>query len=154
METQPQIADNWYPRDLKTRALVDEYLEYQHNSVRLPCAMYFQSKFLIPKFSGKPVNEERVKSFKKQMEKSLDSLEDVWLASGTDKKFLATKEISFADILAACELEQPKMAGYETFKDRPRLTEWYERVKELTNPYYDEAHVIVNKVIQKNKSKL
>ncbi|KAG5684919.1 hypothetical protein PVAND_014127 [Polypedilum vanderplanki] len=153
IETRNGVAENWYPKELKTRALVDEFLEYQHNAVRLPCAMYFQTKFLIPIFSGKPVNEERVRSFKKQMENSLDALENIWLQS-TEKEFLATKEISFADVLAACELEQPKMAGYNTFEGRPKLTKWYERVKEVTNPYYDEAHVIVNKVIQKNKSKL
>jgi glutathione S-transferase len=70
--------------------------------------MYFQTKFLIPKLSGEPVNENKLKAFKKQMDGALDSLENLWLESA-DKQFLATKEISFADILAACELEQPKM---------------------------------------------
>lgn len=109
METKKDsFADNWYPNDLRTRALVDEYLEWQHNNTRLGCAMYFQTKFLIPKLSGEPINENKLNAFKKQMEGALDSLENIWLASA-DKKFLATKEISFADILAACELEQPKM---------------------------------------------
>jgi glutathione S-transferase len=102
------FGDNWYPSDIRTRALIDEYLEWQHNNTRLGCAMYFQSKFLIPKISGQPPNESKVAAFKKQMENSLDLLENVWLASA-EKNFLATKEISFADILAACELEQPKM---------------------------------------------
>lgn len=154
IETRNDIPDHWYPKDLKSRALVDEYLEYQHNAVRLPCAMYFQSKFLIPMLSGKPVNEQRVKSFQKQMESSLDALENIWLES-SDKEFLASKEISFADILAACELEQPSMALYQdTFTGRPKLAKWYEKVKSLTNPFYDDAHKIVNKVIQMNKSKL
>jgi glutathione S-transferase len=148
MKTQPQIADHWYPKDVKSRALVDEYLEYQHNGVRLPCAMYFATKFLMPIMSGKPPNEKKVNELQKQMEKSLDSLENIWLASGRDKEFLATKEISFADILAACELEQPMMAGYDTFKDRPRLTEWHKQVREETNPHYDEAHAGVNEIIE------
>lgn len=100
--------DHWYPNDNKSRAMIDEYLEWQHNNTRLGCAMYFQSKFLIPKMSGQPVSENKVQAFKKQMEGALTSLENIWLESA-DKQFIASKEISFADILAACELEQPKM---------------------------------------------
>lgn len=154
MQTKKEHFDeHWYPSDLKTRALIDEYLEWQHNNTRLGCAMYFQSKFLIPKLSGEPVNENKLKAFQKQMEGALSSLENIWLES-SDKKFLATKEISFADILAACELEQPKMADYDPFAGRPKLSNWYNEVKLATAPYYEEAHVIVNKVIQKNKAKL
>lgn len=60
--------------------------------------------------TGEPANENKVKAFKKQMEGALNSLENVWLES-SEKQFLASKEISFADILAACELEQPKMVN-------------------------------------------
>uniref|UniRef100_F4MI64 glutathione transferase n=1 Tax=Chironomus riparius TaxID=315576 RepID=F4MI64_9DIPT len=148
------VPENWYPKDIKARALVDEYLEYQHNSVRLPCAMYFQTKWLIPRLSGNPIDEKKAAAYKKLMEQSLNNLENVWLESA-DRKFLASEEISFADILAACELEQPKMAWYDPFDGRPRLRSWYDRVRDATNPYYDEAHVVVKKVIEKNgKSKL
>jgi glutathione S-transferase len=152
METNKNIADNWYPKDFRARALVDEYLEWQHNNTRMSCAMYFQSKWLIPMMSGKPVSESKVAMFKSHMEATLDLLENVWLES-SDKAFLTTNEISFADILAACELEQPKMADYDPFEGRPRLTAWYKKVKELTNPFYDEAHHILNKIVNSNKSK-
>lgn len=103
--------------------------------------------------TGKPVDESRVKLFKSNMLQTLDLLENVWLES-SDKAFLTTNEISFADILAACELEQPKMADFDPFEGRPRLSSWYKRVKEVTNPFYDEAHVILNKVVSgNNKSK-
>jgi glutathione S-transferase len=116
--------------------------------------MFFQTKFLIPKFSGNPPDEKKIRAFEKLMHKGLDDLENIWLAS-SDKDFLATKEISFADILACCELEQPKMAQYNPFESRPKLKSWYERVKNATNPYYDEAHVILNKIVQKtSQSKL
>ena len=52
-----------------------------------------------------PINEKKLEMFKEQMEKALDLMENTWLAS-KDKKFLATAEISFADVLAACEIEQ------------------------------------------------
>lgn len=51
------------------------------------------------------MNEKKLEMFKEQMEKVLDLMENTWLES-KDKKFLATNEISFADVLAACEIEQ------------------------------------------------
>jgi glutathione S-transferase len=41
-----QIADHWYPADIKLQAKVDEYLEWQHTNTRIFCAMYFQHKVL------------------------------------------------------------------------------------------------------------
>ena len=146
------IADHWYPKNHNSRALVDEYLEWQHNNTRMSCAMYFQTKWLIPIMSGKPVSESTVAMFHGQMEKTLDILENVWLESA-EKSFLASKEISFADILASCELEQPRVAEFNPFEGRPKLLAWYQRVKDVTNPFYDEAHSIINKIINSNKKK-
>lgn len=103
--------------------------------------------------TGTPASESKVAAAKIHMENTLNLLENVWLES-SEKQFLTTKdEISFADILAACELEQPKMADYNPFEGRPRLTAWYQKVKALTNPFYDEAHVILNKIANGNKNK-
>lgn len=38
------------------------------------------------------------------------------------------------------------MAGYETFEGRPKMEKWLKEVKEQTNPSYDEAHQMLNKV--------
>lgn len=43
------------------------------------------------------------------------------------------------------------MAGYNPFEERPKLTAWYERVKEETSPYYKEAHVVVESIIEQQK---
>lgn len=55
-------------------------------------------------FNKKP-DEKKIKIYYKQLLTTLDLLENVWLGS-SDKKFLASDHISFADILCACELEQ------------------------------------------------
>jgi glutathione S-transferase len=106
----------------------------------------------IGPFANQP-DDSFLHIFKFLMESTLESFENIWLK---EKKFLATDdEISFADILAACEIEQPRMTGYDIFEGRPKLKEWYERVKEATKGYYDEAHAIVNKIIAKSqKAKL
>lgn len=149
MDNKNNIPEHWYPKDLKSRALVDEYLEWQHNNTRMTCSLYFQAKWLLPLMSGKPAKESQLNMLKGRMENTLDSLENIWLESA-EKAYLASNEISFADILAACELEQPRIADYNPFDGRPKLTKWYEKVKAATSPYYEEAHTILNKIVDKN----
>jgi len=141
-----------YPTDSMQRALVDEFLEWQHNNLRLTCAMYFQLVWLLPILTGKPTKPERIAEMKGRMEGVLDTLEDVWLGEGN--KFLTGKSLTAADIWAACEVEQPKMAGYDPCKNRPNITAWLAAVKKATNPVYDEAHKIVYKIASNANSKL
>lgn len=42
------------------------------------------------------------------------------------------------------------MAGYDPKKGRPYLTAWMDRVVKATSPYYQEAHIFVNKMIAKS----
>ena len=54
----------------------------------------------------RPVEEKKVARFQEEMEKCLGQIESIWLDGGK-KKFISGNEISIADILACCELEQP-----------------------------------------------
>lgn len=135
----PNIPDNWYPKDLRERAKVDEYLSWHHNNTRAGCAGYFLTKYLQPAITWKKPSEGRIKFTKAYMETTLDLFENIWLKDQS-KPFLATDKLSFADLMAACELEQPKIADYDPFAGRPNLKKWHERVKEETNPIYNEAH--------------
>nr|BAH70628.1 ACYPI007233 [Acyrthosiphon pisum] len=40
------VADHWYPKDIQRQALVDQYLEWQHNNTRAHCTEYFRHKAL------------------------------------------------------------------------------------------------------------
>ena len=51
------------------------------------------------------------------------------------------------------------MGLYDPCEGRPNMKAWMERVKNETNPYYDEAHSILNKMVaykanKEQKSKL
>lgn len=146
--TTTSIPDSLYPSDVKGQAQVDEYLEWQHNNTRLTCAMYFQLMWLLPKMFGKEQNPKQIAEMKKRMETCLDQIENIWLA---DNKFLAGNTLTAADIFAACEIEQPRIAGYDATVGRPKLAAWMACVKKETNPYYDEAHKIVEKAIASAK---
>lgn len=168
-----KIDDNWYPQDLQLRGRIDEYLEWQHANTRMTCSYYFILKYLKPRMAGKePGDDQVVMSSLRQMEDTLDTMEDLWL-SDKPKTFIGgLEQISFADLLAVCELEQPSMcrlhcpyqisktktiiyiinniftgvAGYEPGDGRPKIQNWLNSVKELTNPHYDEAHKFVYKL--------
>jgi len=144
---EKKVPDHWYPHDSKAQARVDEYLEWQHLNTRIQCAMFFQHKFLRPQMFGTPMDEKKVAQFQKGMETVLDQFENVWL--NKNQSYLVGNELSIADLMAICELEQPSMAGYNILEGRPKLTEWFNKVKEDLQPHYDEAHTMVYKVREK-----
>lgn len=148
VETKGNVDDHWYPKDLQSRALVDEYLEWHQNNTRMSMTTFLRTKLMQPLMTGKKPSDAQIERLKSQMDKTLDLFENVWLQD-ENKDFLVNKEISFADILAACEMEiTPKLTGYDPFENRPRLTKWHRQVKQATSPYYEEAHEKIRKVEQ------
>ncbi|XP_032684009.1 glutathione S-transferase theta-3-like [Odontomachus brunneus] len=147
-----KVADHWYPSDSKRQAKVDEYLEWQHLNTRLHCSTYFLVQFLLPLMKGRPPKAEKVEESKNRMNTCLDFIENTWLK---DNLFLTGDTISVADILGACEIEQPRLAGYDPKMGRPRLTAWMERVAKETSPHYQDAHKFLNQMVkQAETSKL
>lgn len=55
---------------------------------------------------GRNPNEKKIQMYFKELQKTLNIIEEIWLK---DKMFLASDQISFADLLCACELEQTSM---------------------------------------------
>lgn len=103
-----KIPDHWYPKDLKIRGRVDEYLEWQHANTRMTCTYYFILKYLKPRTTGKePGDDQVVLSSLKQLEETLDMFEDLWLEDTPNTFIGGRSDISFADLLAATEMEQP-----------------------------------------------
>lgn len=145
-----KVPDYWYPKESKAQAKVDEYLEWQHLNTRLHCASYFLVKVLNPMLSGRAPKPEKVTEFEKRMSDCLDLIENVWLK---ENPYLIGSEISVADIFGTCEIEQVRMAGYNPTKGRPRLAAWMERIAERTKPHYQDAHVPLNKFVERNQGK-
>lgn len=103
-----KFDDHWYPKNDQLRARVDEYLEWQHMNTRQYCAKYFAMHILMPR-SPNPSAEEKdaLASVESQANHILDVIEDLWLKPGC---FIAgTNQISIADLIAICEIEQTSM---------------------------------------------
>lgn len=117
----------------------------------------------MPIATGEPAKPERVAQLEKNMNEVLDVVENIWLANSP---FLCGDQITVADIFGACEIEQPRnltfsvffclvdwfflgIAGFQPREGRPVLKAWLDRVREETNPYYDEAHSVLYKLAAK-----
>ena len=92
------------------------------------CAQYFINRWLQPMMTKK-MDERKVAAAEKTMVKCLDEFEGVWLRGGARRWVAGTEQISVADILAACELEQPSMAGYTVTRDRAVLADYVARYR-------------------------
>lgn len=134
------IPEHWYPRDTKLRAQIDEYLEWQADSN----AKVFNTFVSKEKYGRLPEDrrpqrsiEDQVREYRQLVDANLNQLERDWIEPG---RFLVGDRITIADILAACEVEQPKIVGVDPFEGRPKLAAWLEKVRYTMTPYYQEAH--------------
>lgn len=105
MARKGEIKETLYPISEKSSKLlskIDEFLEWQHLTLRLSCGTNFRMKWLEPKM-GIERDEKQVKEFEKLMEVNLNIMEKVWLK---DTPYLTGKDLTAADIFGACEVEQ------------------------------------------------
>eukprot|EP00088_Acartia_fossae_P010720 TRINITY_DN1536_c0_g1_i11.p1 TRINITY_DN1536_c0_g1~~TRINITY_DN1536_c0_g1_i11.p1 ORF type:complete len:252 (-),score=60.52 TRINITY_DN1536_c0_g1_i11:4-720(-) len=154
LATTRDIADHWYPKDPKQQARVDEYMEWQHMGTRINCAKFFIEKWLLPMGTRIPPNEKKVEHLKDVMETTLEQVERIWLKNGEQDFIGGGKDVSVADLLAACEMEQPRMAGYDVRDKSPVLKLYMDRVQDRLNPHYAEAHVGLNEMVKKFKGEV
>ncbi|GAB0091828.1 glutathione S-transferase theta-1 [Sergentomyia squamirostris] len=146
LATKSSLIVRWYPGGARTRARVDEYLEWHHLNVRGTLANYFSEAWLQPLLTKQAAKPEKLAVLRAKMIKSLDVLENLWLRNGD---FIANNEVSVADIWAICEIEQLALANFDVTEGRPGIKAWMERVRKACNPFYDEAHEILWKTCHK-----
>ncbi|EDX18466.1 GD17492 [Drosophila simulans] len=124
LSAKGKIPEHLYPKYFVDQSRVDEFLEWQHTSLRVTCAI-------------------KIETFRMHMERNLDVVEEVWLEG---KDFLTGSSLTVADIFAACEIEQTRMADYDVRIKYPKIRAWLKRVRQSCNPYYDVAHEFVYKI--------
>ncbi|KAF5271254.1 hypothetical protein FQR65_LT10558 [Abscondita terminalis] len=101
--------------------------------------------------TGVKVTEQSIFPYEQRMVDCINDFEALWLSSGP---YIAGDTLTAADIWAACELEQPRIAGYDPENGRPVLSKWLNNVRRSLSPHYEDAHVFLNKLAKKNAAKL
>ncbi|XP_069353710.1 glutathione S-transferase theta-3-like isoform X2 [Eulemur rufifrons] len=99
-----KAPDHWYPQDLQARARVDEYLAWQHTTLRSSCSRAMWQKMMFPVFLREPVPPETLAATLAELDRCLQLLEDKFLR---DQAFLTGSHISLADLVAITELMHP-----------------------------------------------
>ena len=92
---------------------------------------------------NKPVDKAKLGKFKTELEKTLDHLESYFLK---ERNYLCGDDMTLADLLCICELQQPLAAGHDIYARRPLLKQWMERVRERLQPHFDDASKMVYKL--------
>lgn len=131
------VPEYLYPKDLRKRARVDEYMAFHHGGTRAGVAKLFFQEFVMPKFTGKHASEETLAGLRENRKTQLDKLERAFLQNNN---YLAGDDITVADILAICEFMQPTVNGGDVSEGRPLLKAYIDRVKNRLNPIFDEVH--------------
>jgi glutathione S-transferase len=121
----------------------------------LGCAHSLTSLFFLqlirPFTTQKPIDVKKLESYKEGVSKVLTAIDSYFLQ---DRKFILGNEISIADLQAVCEIEQVLATGINPLVEHDRLLEWSNRVREATNPHYQEAIKVVYGVANRLKQKL
>lgn len=128
--------DHWYPADVKKAARVDEYLSYQHTTVRKASIAIAMTYVFIPRSTGKPATEEDKNAAYKGLQDTLEGFENYFLK---DRPFIAGDKISIADLFALSEILQCDMSGRDFLETRPKVKAWVDRCKEELKPHIDEV---------------
>jgi glutathione S-transferase len=141
-----------YP-ELKVIAKIDEFLSWNHNSLFVTTGKLFLETWVKPFRNiylpphGQMVNVSSPLDYV-ELDQSLNDLENLWLR---DNKFLTGDKITFADLIAACEIMQILgMKLYELKEDKhARIITWLKNVREFFNPEFDYEHRIIYKFGEK-----
>ena len=91
------------------------------------------------------MNAAKVEECKQKLLKVVGNFEKHFLAKG---KFVAGDEISIADLKPLCELTQLWMSDIKPYKAGSRIEQWMNDCKEKLQPHFDDAHKVVNALIE------
>ncbi|KAK7076949.1 Glutathione S-transferase theta-1 [Halocaridina rubra] len=141
-------SGKWYPQDLDVRCKVDEYLDWQHLNTRAHGMGYFRNSLLLPVLKKTIPDKSVVNGHKKELGRIGRDFEKYFLGS---KPFISCDHVTIADLLAACEFEQPLAAGYDW---QDPVISFIQRVKSEIGPEYDKVHSSMRELTKSLSEKL
>jgi glutathione S-transferase len=120
---QTRKDTTFMPQDSKKKAFVHRYFGWHHSNTKLKCGPYFAAVYnsiLKHRYDFKV--EDTLPVF----EKFLADFEEFFLK---DTKFVAGDEMTAADIMAYCEIQQEVgLCSYNLKEKFGKVADWYERV--------------------------
>ncbi|CAH0482848.1 unnamed protein product [Peronospora belbahrii] len=122
-----------YPKDLKVRAKINEFLHWHHTNTRL-----FTINIVRPEIAKKLKTATSKDLAALEGKESLIKKEFDLLETFLVNDFIAHTDFpTIADYTAYCEIDQLELMGYD-FSKYPRVSAWTARMK--SQPFNDEIH--------------
>ncbi|KAH7314854.1 hypothetical protein KP509_21G024000 [Ceratopteris richardii] len=122
----PDVADHWYPADVKKRAQIDCILDWHHTNLRPGSGGLTINRVAAP-LLGRPLDEKTAAESEVLLKASIKRIDTLWL--NKEGSFLTGNEQpSIADLSLACELMQVEFLGEEykseLLSPHPKVKHW------------------------------
>jgi glutathione S-transferase len=154
-DTHAELAGRWYPRDARSRALVDAALSWAAGALRSSAAQVVWHRVIAGNVGQtgdqRYVDEHGLPALRE----ALAVLEGHWLQNGRRSWVAGGADASVADLAMACEVEQLSLldaataggpTGAELMADLPAVRAWLGRLASRCAPHYADAHAVLRKV--------
>jgi len=128
--------NDWYPKDLRLRARIDQYSHWHHHAVRIAT-----TEILVPKIGekfGRLKPEEAKAKYdpgSEKFRKSLQVLNDTYLK---ESKYIGGSKPSIADLNAYCEIGQLKILNWFDFDNFKHVQRWLKAMEQVS--LHDDVH--------------
>ncbi len=113
-------ADAFYPREARTRAQIDAWLDWTHASLNPPVQTAFMEKL----FKGDRADKEVIAASRERLSEALAVME-----RGRDVFPILSDQINIADIAMATTLALHELAGGD-LSSAPGIAAWLRKLKE------------------------
>ena len=142
LATKNQWEDMYPSKDLKRRALIDQYLHWHHENTR-KVTMGYLAVLLRADMDLNSFNPSSLITTRKLANYSLKIIENVWLSK---HDYIVDDRVSLADIL--CYEEVVQLKQWDIIKDAdkkyPNIFKWIARMEKLNG--HDKVHRILTKM--------
>ncbi|GAX72554.1 hypothetical protein CEUSTIGMA_g10.t1 [Chlamydomonas eustigma] len=142
---------HWYPSDSVKQAKVDAALHWYHSNIRAGCARLVFNTVLAPKL-GITANPAISDEGRELLAIALKQMTEYWLQNGA-QQFMCGNQVSLADLLCACEMEQlcmmQKAMHGTDLEDQlnqfPVVKTWMRDVAAACGPAYEDVHSLLRR---------
>ena len=137
-KTRPE-AQEYYPDDVKTQALIDQYYPFHYSEMIPKLLHYFYGYNHFPQAGA--FNKEEAR---KGVNEALKKFDEIYLQ---DKKYLAGNKITIADLTAVNQIFQVYFMADIDLKEFPRVKAYVDR--SLENPVLLEVSQPLREIAKK-----
>ena len=122
------ISNNWWPQDVKERALMVSYLHWHPGAIGMKIRTYVFRTVVGPRFLKMTFSEEEVKTARDECAEAMEKVNQM-LSSG--KCIAGTSDPSTADLVLLSGIQQLVVMARYDISSFSALQEWYNRLSDI-----------------------